>query len=54
MKDSNLRTVFYFCYYADFSAFAIFDDETEALRYAVSKHMECEEILCGNIKDQLL
>lgn len=43
----------WFCYWLDFSGFAIFDNELDALRYAVENHMECKQVVNGDLKEQL-
>lgn len=40
----------WFCYYTDYSGFAVFEHEIEALRYAVEKSMQCEFRPWGDLR----
>lgn len=42
----------FFCYHSDFSGIAIFDNELDALRYAVKHSMECKQVINGDLKEQ--
>ena len=53
MGETNRQYTMWFCYHTDFSGFAIFDNELDALRYAVEKSMECQQVINGDIKEQL-
>jgi hypothetical protein len=45
----------YWCaFYADLSAFAVFDRELDALRYAVENHMDCRPVKINcDLREQL-
>lgn len=41
---------FWLAYYSDWSGFAVFDNELEALRYAVEHQMRCEFHSWGQVR----
>lgn len=48
-----MKSTMWFCWYDDFSGFAIFDNEMDALRYAVEHSMNCKQVVNGDLKEQL-
>lgn len=46
-------TVCWMAYYNDFSDMAVYDNEIDALRYAVNNHMEVIELRPGSVNQQI-
>lgn len=46
-------SVCWMAYYTDMSGIAVFDNEIDCLRHAVSNHMEVIELQAGDVNDQI-
>lgn len=46
-------TVCWMAYYTDWSGIAVFNNEIDCLRHAVSNHMEVIELHAGDVNDQI-
>lgn len=52
--ESEVPTVCWMAYYTDWSGIAVFDNEIDCLRHAVTHHMEVIELAAGDVRDQII